>query len=424
MQRRVQVATLVSVTLAVLLLGVPLLVAGVVLQGAQARSSAQDRADAVLVAVDARLQVDAPAADLPLQRYLDADPEWPAHVRVVLPDGDELQAGEPVLGRAVSGRASTAEGLRVEVDVPRSALLLADLRLAVLVVALAAGAVAAGWAVGLVQARHLVRPVVELAERAERLGAGQVPPSARPSGIDEVDQVARALARSAERLEARLASERQFASDASHQLRTPLTALSMRLEEIQASAAERAVSEEARIALEQVERLVQVVDDLLRRARSQPVAPAAPLPVADVLVQQREEWAPAFARAHRRLEVVLPAGEAGRGGPAGERLCVRANPGPLAQALATLVENSLVHGGGTTRVTARTGGEWVVVEVTDAGPGVPEELGGRIFERRVSGADRTGLGLPLARDLVVAEGGRLELLRERPATFALFLPSA
>jgi len=413
-QRRVQVATLVSVTLAVLLLGVPLLVAGVVLQGAQARSSAQDRADAVLVAVDSRLQVDAPTDDLPLQRYLDADPEWPAHVRVVLPDGGELQAGEPVVGRAVSGLASTAEGLLVEVDVPRSALLLADARLAVLVAALAAGAVAAGWAVGLVQARHLVRPVVELAGRAERLGAGQVPPSAEPSGIDEVDQVARALARSAERLEARLASERQFASDASHQLRTPLTALSMRLEEIQAATAERAVSEEARIALDQVERLVQVVDDLLRRARSQPVEPASPLAVADVLVQQREEWAPAFARAHRRLEVVLPTSE----------LCVRANPGPLSQALATLVENSLVHGGGTTRVTARTGGEWVVVEVTDAGPGVPEELGSRVFERRVSGADRTGLGLPLARDLVVAEGGRLELLRERPATFALFLPAA
>ena len=420
MHRRVQVATLVAVTLAVLLLGVPLVVAGVVLQGAQARSSVQDRADAVLVAVDSRLQVGAAVDDVPLQRYLDADPEWPGHVRVVLPDGDEMEAGDLVEGAAITGRASTAEGLRVQVDVPRTALLRADVQLVVLVVALAAGAVAAGWAVGLVQARHLVRPLVELAERAERLGAGQVPAPARPSGIEEVDQVALALARSAERLEARLAAERQFASDASHQLRTPLTALSMRLEEIQAQAAGRPAAEEARIALEQVERLVQVVDDLLRRSRSLPVGPAVALPVADVLVQQREEWTPAFARAHRRLDVVLPRAEHGAGGP----LRVRANPGPLAQALATLVENSLVHGGGTTRVTARSGGEWVVVEVTDGGPGVPEELGGRIFERRVSGADRTGLGLPLARDLVAAEGGRLELLRARPATFALFLPAA
>ncbi|SDQ11203.1 ATP-binding protein [Quadrisphaera sp. DSM 44207] len=419
MHRRVQTATLAAVTLAVLLLGVPLAVAGVVLLGAQAAGSAQDRADALLVAVDARLQAGQPVDEELLQRYLDADPAWPGHVRVVVPGGDVVEAGEPVRGAAVTATASTADGLSVRVRVPRSLLLEADLRLVVLVLGLAAGAVAAGWAVGLVQARRLTRPLVELGRSAERLGSGQVPAPLQPTGVEEVDQVARALAGSAERLAARLAAERQFASDASHQLRTPLAALSLRLEEISSATSEPDVAEEARIALGQVERLVQVVDDLLERGRPGPSSPSAPLPLADVLVQQREEWAPAFARAHRRLEVELP-----RADPGGAPVRVLASPGPLAQALATLVENSLVHGGGTTRVTVRPGGEWVVVEVADQGPGVPEHLGARIFERSVSGAARTGLGLPLARDLVAAEGGRLELLSRRPATFALFLPAA
>jgi len=70
-----------------------------------------------------------------------------------------------------------------------------------------------------------------------------------------------------DRLAGRLAAERQFGADASHQLRTPLTALSMRLEEIMLESDQAAVRDEARISLEQVERLVTVVDDLLMASR-------------------------------------------------------------------------------------------------------------------------------------------------------------
>ncbi|CAA9398838.1 MAG: Two-component system sensor histidine kinase, partial [uncultured Quadrisphaera sp.] len=247
-----------------------------------------------------------------------------------------------------------------------------------------------------------------------------------------------ALAASAGRISRALAAERRFSADASHQLRTPLTALSMRLEEITATTAEPATAAEAEVALAQVERLTAVVEDLLHRTRGAGLAgegaggdgPRPSHPLREVLVQQAREWEPVFARAGRRLDVALPAGAGDAGG-----LRVVAAPGPVSQALATLLENALAHGGGTTRVRVRrerasSSGhqhgweEWVVVEVADEGPGVPEALGARIFERSVSGAASTGLGLALARDLVVAEGGRLELVRARPAVFGIFLRRA
>jgi signal transduction histidine kinase len=69
----------------------------------------------------------------------------------------------------------------------------------------------------------------------------------------------------------------------------------------------------------------------------------------------------------------------------------------------------------------RATGGWVVLEVADEGPGVPEGLDDRVFERSVSGAESSGLGLGLARTLVAADGGRLEMLSARPAVFAMFL---
>jgi signal transduction histidine kinase len=94
--------------------------------------------------------------------------------------------------------------------------------------------------------------------------------------------------------------------------------------------------------------------------------------------------------------------------------------------LAALLENALQHGDGTVVVRRRTTGTGpsgsVVVEVSDHGPGVPAELGQRVFERAVSGRSGTGLGLALARDLAEAGGGRLELISRRPAVFAVFLP--
>ena len=410
MRARILQATVASVVLAVLLLGIPLGIVGVALVRDQALRSAQDRSDALLRTVERRLEFDQEVTPDVLEPYVNAEREWTAFVTVTLPDGALVTAGEP--DPPYLRGETTTDRLSARVDVPRSSVVTEALRVVALVLVVSVGAIVAGVALGLVQARRLTEPLVDLARNAQRLGSGQIRPSAQPSGVPEVDLVAAEIAASAERMAARLAAEREFASDASHQLRTPLTAVSMRLEEIMAATDEPAVREEARIALDQVERLVQVVDDLLdrnRQARSTP----APLVLADVLDQQREEWLPQYRAAGRRLDVEVPAD-----------VVVLASAGPLAQALATLLENSLQHGAGTTSVRVRQSGGSVVVEVEDEGPGIPDALGVRVFERKVSSARSTGLGLALARDLVTADGGRLELLRSRPPVFGLFLRAA
>jgi signal transduction histidine kinase len=207
-----------------------------------------------------------------------------------------------------------------------------------------------------------------------------------------------------------LTAERRLAADASHQLRTPLTALSMRLEEIAETDNLTTVREEAAIALGQVERLTDVVQRLLTNSRDQRKSSAKPFELDEVIKQQAEEWSPALRRAGRTLYLEGPPG-----------LLALGNAGAVAQVLAALIENSLMHGDGAVTIRTRVRGSSVVLEVQDEGAGVPSELGARVFERAVSGHNSTGIGLAVARDLAEADGGRLELLSQRPPVFALFL---
>ena len=159
-------------------------------------------------------------------------------------------------------------------------------------------ALAAAAAVGVLQANVLRAPLAGLQRRAENLGSGQKREPLRTSGISEVDRVAELLERSADRVDRLIAAERQFASDASHQLRTPLTALSMRLEEIMQADDQQTVREEAGSALAQVERLATVVEHLLDGVRDNNLR-AGPVPLDDIVLQQVVEWEPAFAARHR-----------------------------------------------------------------------------------------------------------------------------
>src|SRR5262249_14318187 len=144
----------------------------------------------------------------------------------------------------------------------------------VIAAAMAVAAALAGWLTA-VLARRLARPVEELAEAAGRLGAGDPRPLGRRDGAADLDPVADGLDTSARRLSSLLAADRELASDASHQLRTPLTALSMRLEEMIAAADDPdVVREEGSAAVAQAERLADVVTQLLGPARR--AAPGAP----------------------------------------------------------------------------------------------------------------------------------------------------
>jgi len=268
---------------------------------------------------------------------------------------------------------------------------------------------------GMLYARRIVRPLSELAGAADRLGSGDSSPVGRRYGIQELDRVAEGLDSSAQRINDLLSAERDFAVDASHQLRTPLTALSMRLEEMLAAADyPDVVREEGAAALAQTERLAQVVGQLLGRARRTATGAPTVSSVDEIVGQQVVEWEPAFRRVNRRLTVT---GEKG--------LFAFATPGGASQVIATLLDNALVHGAGTVTIRTSRTRRSVVVEVRDEGSGVPAELAPRIFERSVSGSPNgTGLGLALARTIAAADGGQVVLVRPKPAVFALFLPHA
>ncbi|GAA1151929.1 sensor histidine kinase [Ornithinicoccus hortensis] len=295
---------------------------------------------------------------------------------------------------------------------------------AVVLVLLAGGiAVWVGYLVAERDARRLLEPLRLLAQRAEEFGSGgfafdsltsgEGRSSVTMSGIEEIDNVSRILDRNSRALSRALSAERSFAADASHQLRTPLAALLMRLEEIAQSDSVPEMHNEAVIAISQTERLAGVVDDLLHRTRAGHADGGRSVSLDTVLSTLQNEWTQAFASAGRSVSVTLERG-----------MIVRSSASAISQIMNTLLENALVHGAGDVRVTARRSGPSAVLEVQDEGKGIPDELARRIFERAVSGGGGTGLGLAVARESAEQFGGRLELVQARPVVFALYVSMA
>lgn len=260
-------------------------------------------------------------------------------------------------------------------------------------------------------ARKLSVPLIYLAAHAEGVGSGGVRSQLPKSGIEEIDLVQAELSRTAEKIARRIAVERQFASNASHQLRTPLTALSMRIEEIELISDDEEVRKEAGQCIEQIERLTQVVEDLLHSAKTKNITTQEAVFLFEIFDQQHKEWDLAFRKVKRDLIVIDETTTA-----------VLATKGYISQVIATLIENSLKYGAGTTTVTAyMSGGKGAVIEVRDEGEGVSSEIAERIFEKGFSGHGSSGLGLSIAKDLVEADGGRIELANLTPPVFRISL---
>jgi signal transduction histidine kinase len=279
----------------------------------------------------------------------------------------------------------------------------------------ALASLAVGVAVAVVTARRVADPLRDVAGRAARLALGDFRLETRRHGITELDRVSDVLDAAAIEIAGRLQREHALVADVSHQLRSRLTAVRLRLDEL-SEHADPAVVHEAEEAMAQVDRLTAAIDELVRASRDENAASRDPVPVVEELRGVVAEWRHPFAEAGRQLIL--------SGDPA---LRAPVTASRLREALAVLVDNALMHGAGDCTVSVRTvyGGPdrepLVAVEVADAGDGVSDELAPHIFDRGFSGAGSTGVGLALARALIEADGGRLELQRRRPALFAIFL---
>ena len=411
MRSRLLFSTLAVAVTAVLLFGLPLAFVMRRLQVNIARDQVQRDATTVARELQNRVRSGLPAD---ITDFADTAMSLPdRYVAIVRDRGHAYTFGKPPpRGDAIVAQSSTSD-FQVTVEADKSVETAGVTRALMLIGSLGLLAVAVAVGLAMIQAKRLTNPLRELASAVDRLGSGDAGPLGRRYGVPELDRVADGLDGSAQRISELLAAEREFAADASHQLRTPLTALSMRLEEMVAAADQpEVVREEGAAALLQTERLTDVVSQLLGRGRR----PSGDRPervfVDDVVAQQVVEWDPAFRRCNRKLELT---GEKG--------LSCYATAGTLAQVIATLLDNALIHGAGTVTVRTSQTPKSVVVEVRDEGTGVPGDLVSRIFERNVSGRPGgTGLGLALARSIAEADGSKVVLVRPRPAVFAVFLP--
>jgi signal transduction histidine kinase len=298
----------------------------------------------------------------------------------------------------------------VTVQLPAAPTRARQTQVAGLVVLVIVLTIAIATGVAIVTARRLAQPLGHVANRAGRLGAGDFRPDPRRYGVAELDRVAESLDTSAGALAELVQRERDLVGDVSHQLRSRLTALQLRLE-----ALTHTTDDENRVdavaALEQAERLGDVLSELLAAAREARATDAEPLDLAGALPTIVAEWREPLRAKGRALRMRVHG-----------RPLAKATTARLREAIGVLLDNALRHGAGPVSLSVRSGEATVAIEVSDGGNGVPDELVAHIFDRGVSGTGSTGVGLALARALVESDGGRLELSVPRPATFTIFLP--
>jgi signal transduction histidine kinase len=274
-----------------------------------------------------------------------------------------------------------------------------------LILAAIAGVVlAAATVVGIRVASFVVRPLRRVESAAAAVGSGDLDARApEGDGPDEVRSLASVFNDTVTRVSQLLSSQRQFAEDASHQLRTPLTALRLRLENL-----ERDVGPEGRAdlegALREVDRLGALVDGLLALARSgASSAPAEPVELGLLARERIEAWSALAAERGVRLAADLD-------GP----VVARAAAERVRQVVDNLVENAVEASpaGGTVTLVTRSAPPWAELRVRDEGPGLGGEERERAFDRfwRGRAGEGSGLGLAIARSLVEADGGEVELL--------------
>jgi signal transduction histidine kinase len=260
--------------------------------------------------------------------------------------------------------------------------------------------------------RWAVRPVAILEQGARRLAGGDLSSrSSVRSGPTDLRRLGRTFDEMASRLEILVRSQQQFVADASHQLRTPLTALRLRIESLEESLDDERSQRDLDAIVSELDRLTGLVDGLLAVARAEAMTPAETLEMTEVLDDAVERWSPVAEERGVTLRSSSP--------PAVKAV---AATGAVPQILDNLIDNAINASPEAAlidvdlSVTTPPLEETVVLRVRDRGPGMrPEEMA-RATDRfwRAPGAPPggTGLGLAIASELARASGGELRL--ERP----------
>ena len=258
-------------------------------------------------------------------------------------------------------------------------------------------------------ARWVGRPLRRLDATANRLGAGELTVRASTlMGPPETRHLAGTFNDMAGRLEALVGSHRTLVADISHQLRTPLAALRLRLELLHDDV-DPAAAGELDGALDEIARLSRLVDGLLAVARAENTQPAPVTVDLTSLVRERAAiWSPLAQERH--IQLLTSPGQAS----------VAATPGHLEQVLDNLLANALdvTPSDGQITISVRRNDERVRLEVIDSGPGMTPAQRDQAFRRFWSqpadspSRDTTsssGLGLAIVHRLITVDGGTIQL---------------
>ena len=274
------------------------------------------------------------------------------------------------------------------------------------IVAVALGGLVAGLVLAIAIARSLARPLSRLATAARRLGAGELSTRAgKLEGGTEVDDLADSFDQMAGRVERTVRAQREFVANASHQLRTPLTGIKLRLEAAIAETPEEAVRDQLRAADKEVDRLAQIIDRLMTMASQIEEGRVPHADLGDALARAVQRWHERAAQASTTLVA--------DGANVGPSVPAVADPDDLDQVLDVLIDNAITHAPGRVEVSVSTDRERARVSVADHGPGIPPEEAARVTERFFRGrgapAGGSGLGLAIARELAERWGGGIEV---------------
>jgi len=327
---------------------------------------------------------------------------------------DLLATAVPIVsaGRTIGAVRITQSVARANEAVRRTIVGIGLVGLVVLVLGLGAG---------LLIAAQVARPLRRLEATARAVDAGDLQLRAREEGSAEQRSLARSFNDMTERLVRALRAQQDFVADASHQLRTPLAGLRLRLEEARAEGVSGGAERELDAGLGELDRLSETIDELLVLSRAgERDAPGERLSLDDAATRAADRWEPAA----RDAGIAITAGSEAE--PHRYVWCARAD---LDRVLDAFVENAIRYGpsGSAVAIVAGAGR----IEVRDEGPGLAPDEADAVFERfhrgtaGRAGAPGTGLGLAIARELARSWGGEASLANRdgRGAVAILRLPS-
>ena len=304
-----------------------------------------------------------------------------------------MAAAAPILDEQhLAGAARTTRDVQEVTDARRSVI--------VGIVVIDVAALLAGVLIAFGVAGSLARPIQRLAGAAKRLGGGDLSTRAGPvHAAAEIEELADSFDEMAARVERTVLAQREFVANASHQLRTPLTGMKLRMETARALTPDPELQHKLDAADQEVDRLAEIVDRLLVMSKQIEQGGPGEVDLQSAARRAVERWQERGGTLGASLSL------------SGGAVAARANTTDVDQIFDNLLDNAIAYAPGSIEITTEARPDAALIVVRDHGPGIPPAERARVTERffrgRAAPSGGSGLGLAIARDLAERWHGTL-----------------